>query len=104
VTLLVPTVALPGEACRLANLSGVVTIGAREWVGIEHAGKFIPVVWPHGTIAREQPVELLNSEGTVFVTEGEMVVLTGGFLPSADARGRYSVDQVFVAGQARANG
>jgi hypothetical protein len=48
---------------------------------LEQDGRAYPVVWPHGTVANDEPLRLVVS-GNAVVTVGDRVEGAGGYLSS----------------------
>ncbi len=91
----------PGDPSRLALAFGTLAAGnyRHKWcvwlVGNE--SRRIPVVWPSGFRARRNPLELLDSHGTVVARGGERIKLTGGLGPAKHGRSMLGQKEAFYA-------
>jgi hypothetical protein len=94
-----PTVS-PDAAHRLAQTGGslvgaVIDGTVRTWLASSD-GRLVLLMWPAGFAARFDPLEVLDGDGRVVASGGELVVVGGGFLKAMDPRG-LGHEEVFAA-------
>jgi len=75
---------------RLARLGGVIVAipckeRARCWLALAN-GMLVPVIWPSGYRVRFDPVEVVDRDGLVVGTGGELVSLSGGWVETGGER------------------
>jgi hypothetical protein len=81
-----PLFNLGPHGCPAALLEGVLVADEETGFVVEHADGFsVPVVWPHGYVARDgDPRELLDDSGRVVAREGDHFSAGGGSFPPND--------------------
>jgi hypothetical protein len=80
----------PNAATPLAQSGGelvgaIIDDAVCTWLA-QANGQLVLMMWPRGFRARFDPLELLDEQGAVVATGGELVTVVGGFLKSGDPR------------------